>query len=122
MLQGILQGAGLVGYWLKVLKGGLLVGRFALGSSFRSPCFWVFCFWVLGPRFWVFALGSSFLDPCFGSSFSGVLFLDILFLGHRSWRFVLVLGAVGRYAADSFMHLLHGKEGTHTNHGSNPVT
>ena len=56
MLQGILQGAGPVGYCYKVLTG-------------RA-----------GPRFWAFL--GRFAPK---SSFLGVLLLDILFLDPRSW-------------------------------------
>jgi len=47
MLQGMLQGAGLVGYCPKVLKGVLLAGRFVPGSSFLAFMFLVFRFWAL---------------------------------------------------------------------------
>jgi hypothetical protein len=64
MLQVMLQGAGPMGYYFKVLKGAESVGRFAY-----KP----FCYWVLVP-------GSSFLSVLF----LGVLFSGILFLGPRS--------------------------------------
>jgi hypothetical protein len=38
MLQGILQGVGPVGYYLKVLTG-----CFVTGSSFLASRFWAFC-------------------------------------------------------------------------------
>jgi len=56
MLQGILQAAGPIGYYYKVLTG-----RFVSGSSFLGPCFWRFVagrfvtgllFWAF--RFWIF--------------------------------------------------------------------
>ena len=53
MLQGILEGEGPVGHYLKVLKGVLLIERFVAGSSF------------LAPRFGRLFLGVLFLDPRF---------------------------------------------------------
>jgi hypothetical protein len=54
MLQGILEGEGPVGHYLKVLKGVLLIERFVAGSSFLAPRFWAY---VPGR----FVLGSSVL-------------------------------------------------------------
>jgi len=56
VLQGMLRGAGPVGYYRKVLKGVLLTGRFISrfwipvpGSSFWVFYGWAFCSWVLVP-------------------------------------------------------------------------
>jgi hypothetical protein len=65
--------------WVLCLQGVLLIGCSATESSFL-----VFERFV--PR-------SSFLD--LRSSFLGVLFLDILFLDHRSWILYLLLA--GRF-------------------------
>jgi hypothetical protein len=54
---------------------------------------------------------TSFLGPSFGRFVLGVLFLALV-LGvlvpgvFRSWRFILVPGVVGRYAADSGLYCL----------------
>jgi hypothetical protein len=59
ILQVMLRGAGLVGFYSKVLEGVLLTGRFV-------------------PRSWILVTGGLFLS---------VLFLDIFFLDFRSWTF-----------------------------------
>ena len=61
ILQVMLQGAGPVGYYLKVLKGAVSAGYYTYRAFF----------------YWVLVLGSSFLDVLF----LGVLFLGVLFLG-----------------------------------------
>jgi hypothetical protein len=67
MLQGILQGAGPIGYCYKVLTGvlALVFGRFVPGY---------------------FVLGSSFLDPHFGRFVVGHFIAGSSFLG-VSWVF-----------------------------------
>jgi hypothetical protein len=95
---GHTTGSGPVGYYLKVLKGVLLTGRFVIESSFLEPRFWAFCSWIL-------VFGSSFLDPHFGR-FLGVLILVprrfsgrfILYpcFGSRSWIVVHGVLVTGR--------------------------
>ena len=61
ILQGMLQRAGPVAYYPKVLKGRCVCWRFAYRAFYN---------WVLVP-------GSSFFDVLFlGHLFLGVLFLD----------------------------------------------
>jgi hypothetical protein len=65
----MLQGTGPIGYYLKVLKGVLLTGRFVTISSFLGLRFWVLLLGVLflNPRSWILILEPSLL---------GVLFRD----------------------------------------------
>jgi hypothetical protein len=58
MLQGILQGAGLVGCCRKVLIGRFVTGRFILGVQFLDPRSWVL-YLVLAGRFVPGAVGRG---------------------------------------------------------------
>jgi hypothetical protein len=53
---GHLRGAGLVGFYSKVLEGVLFL---VLGSSLLEACFSVFCFWIFSS--WIFVLGPFIL-------------------------------------------------------------
>jgi hypothetical protein len=88
MLQGILEGEGPVGHYLKVLKGVLLIERSVAGSSFLVPRFWAFVLGVLflNPRSWVFIL-----------LLAGRFVLGSSFLAFLSWA-LRVLGALGALA------------------------
>jgi hypothetical protein len=88
ILQVLSRGAGPVGYYFKVLKGVLLIGRFVPGRS------------VPGSRFWVLVSGISFLGSYFWDLISGFSFLGsrfwVLVSGPRFWAFcswILVLGS-----------------------------
>jgi hypothetical protein len=110
ILQAMLQGAGPVVYYLKVLKGIisagccarclvgvlfldprswilwlLLRGRFVPGSSFLDivvTASWAFCSWILVPWYYTYCLlGVLFLVPGYYACYLlGVLFLALAFL------------------------------------------
>ena len=58
ILQVLSRGAGPVGYYFKVLKGVLLIGRFVPGRSVPGSSF-------LGSRFWDLVSGILFLGSRF---------------------------------------------------------
>ena len=81
MLQGILQAAGPIGYYYKVLTG-----RFVSGSSFLGPCFWRFVAgrFVTGLLFWAFRFWI-FVPNIFVSAIlvSGIFIFSVLVPGVR---------------------------------------
>ena len=80
MLQGILQGAGPVGCYHKVLTGCVIEREFrACWPLFLGVLFLDVLFWILFWRFMGYFLG-------FLSLLLGVLFLDSVIGGLRSWQ------------------------------------
>jgi energy-converting hydrogenase Eha subunit G len=102
ILQAMLQGAGPVGYCLKVLKGVISAGccaRCLVGVLFLDPRSWVL-YLLLAGRFGRFIpLGgrfSWFLVP----GYCACCLLGVLFLDPRSWILCLLLA--GRFTPRSW--------------------